>query len=51
MTAVLLLIGFVLGSIHFAQAQQPPKILRIGYVSGTGSATNQGPYLNHCGKV
>ena len=29
----------------FAAAQQPAKIPRIGYVSGTGSAANQGPYV------
>ena len=28
-----------------AEAQQPKKIPRIGYVSGTGDATNQGPYV------
>ena len=28
-----------------AQAQQPAKIPRIGYVSGTGDASNQGPYV------
>ena len=28
-----------------AQAQQPTKIPRIGYVSGTGNATDQGPYV------
>jgi putative ABC transport system substrate-binding protein len=28
-----------------AAAQQPAKIPRIGYVSGTGSAANQGPYV------
>jgi putative ABC transport system substrate-binding protein len=28
-----------------AQAQQPAKIPRIGYISGTGSETNQGPYV------
>jgi putative ABC transport system substrate-binding protein len=27
------------------EAQQPAKIPRIGYVSGTGDATNQGPYV------
>jgi putative ABC transport system substrate-binding protein len=26
-------------------AQQPTKVPRIGYVSGTGDATNQGPYV------
>jgi putative ABC transport system substrate-binding protein len=43
--AVLLLIGFVLAAIHFAEAQQPAKIPRVGYVSGTGDAFNQGPYV------
>ncbi|HEV8723068.1 MAG TPA: ABC transporter substrate binding protein [Candidatus Binatia bacterium] len=28
-----------------AQAQPQAKIPRIGYVSGTGDATNQGPYV------
>jgi putative ABC transport system substrate-binding protein len=28
-----------------AQAQQQAKIPRIGYVSGTGNASNQGPYV------
>jgi ABC-type uncharacterized transport system substrate-binding protein len=28
-----------------AEAEQPTKIPRIGYVSGTGTATNQGPYV------
>jgi putative ABC transport system substrate-binding protein len=28
-----------------AEAQQPTKVPRIGYVSGTGNATNQGPYV------
>ena len=28
-----------------AQAQQPAKIPRIGYVSGTGSPSNPGPYI------
>jgi putative ABC transport system substrate-binding protein len=28
-----------------AQAQQPAKIPRIGYVSGTGDASDQGPYV------
>ena len=28
-----------------ARTQQPAKIPRIGYVSGTGSATDQGPYV------
>src|SRR5262245_10826890 len=39
-----------LGALLFAlcrpvEAQQPAKIRRIGYVSGTGDATNQGPYV------
>jgi ABC-type uncharacterized transport system substrate-binding protein len=28
-----------------AEAQQPSKIPRIGYISGTGNETNQGPYV------
>ena len=30
---------------ELAEAQQPTKIPRIGYVSGTGNAANQGPYV------
>ena len=45
MKTILLLIGLILVNTHFAGAQQPAKIPRIGYVSGTGSATNQGPYV------
>jgi putative tryptophan/tyrosine transport system substrate-binding protein len=45
MKTVLLLIGFLLGSTHFAEAQHPKKIPRIGYVSGTGSSSNPGPYV------
>jgi hypothetical protein len=34
MKAILLLIGFIFASIHFAAAQQPPtSIPRIGYVA------------------
>ena len=29
----------------FAEAQQPPKVPRIGYISGTGSSSDQGPYV------
>jgi putative ABC transport system substrate-binding protein len=39
-------IGFVFvvaGAV--AQAQQPAKIPRIGYLSGTGNAANPGPYV------
>ena len=28
-----------------ADAQQPPKIPRIGYLSGTGDSSNPGPYV------
>jgi putative ABC transport system substrate-binding protein len=40
-TAALLLIGFILASIHFADAQQPAKISRIGFLdpsTASGSA-------------
>lgn len=32
-------------SVHVAPAQQPAKIPRIGYVSGTGDPSNPGPYV------
>jgi putative ABC transport system substrate-binding protein len=32
-------------SFGAAEAQQPTKIPRIGYVSGTGNSTDQGPYV------
>ena len=34
-----------LGSLQPVQAQQATKVPRIGYVSGTGDAINQGPYV------
>ena len=34
-----------LGALQPVQAQQPTKVPRIGYVSGTGDAINQGPYI------
>jgi hypothetical protein len=43
--------GFVAIVVAFAMcgavadAQQPKKIPRIGYVSGTGDASDQGPYV------
>src|SRR5262249_397855 len=42
--------GLALGAMLFAlsvfaEAQQPTKIPRIGYVSGSGDASNQGPYV------
>jgi putative ABC transport system substrate-binding protein len=42
--------GLALGALLFAvsfsaQAQQQAKIPRIGYVSGTGSTSNPGPYV------
>jgi putative tryptophan/tyrosine transport system substrate-binding protein len=42
--------GFALGTMLFALcfsawAQQPAKIPRIGYVSGTGSQSDPGPYV------
>ena len=45
MKHLLLLIAFVLATIHSAEAQQPKKIPRIGYVSATGSSSNPGPYV------
>ena len=40
-----LLTVVVLGTIALAQAQPSGKIPRIGYLSGTGDASNQGPYV------
>ena len=37
-----LLANAILASSHFADAQQPGKIPRIGYVSGTGDLSNPG---------
>ena len=40
-----LVVAVLLALAVRAEAQQPTKIPRLGYVSGTGTATNQGPYL------
>src|SRR5688572_4969142 len=40
MKTVLLLIGFIVASIHFAEAQQPKKVSRIGYLSPTDPASD-----------
>ena len=40
-----LLTVIFLASIHLAEAQQPAKVPRIGYVSGTGDPSNPGPYV------
>ncbi|HEX2929433.1 MAG TPA: ABC transporter substrate-binding protein, partial [Candidatus Binatia bacterium] len=39
-----IVLTFALGGV-VALAQQPAKIPRIGYVSGSGSASDQGPYV------
>jgi putative tryptophan/tyrosine transport system substrate-binding protein len=44
-TIVVLLCGVTLATVHLADAQQPTKIPRIGYVSGTGDANNPGPNI------
>jgi len=41
----LLLIVAFLGAGPVAEAQQPPKIPRLGYVSGSGDPNNPGPQL------
>jgi putative tryptophan/tyrosine transport system substrate-binding protein len=40
MKTVLLLIGFIVASIHFAEAQQAKKVSRIGYLSPTDPASD-----------
>jgi putative tryptophan/tyrosine transport system substrate-binding protein len=37
MNVLILLVGFVLASIHFAEAQQPARIPRIGYIASSTS--------------
>jgi putative tryptophan/tyrosine transport system substrate-binding protein len=44
-TITVLLVGLALASVHLAEAQQPTKIPRIGYVSGTGDHSDPGPYV------
>jgi putative tryptophan/tyrosine transport system substrate-binding protein len=44
MKTVLLLIGFILSPIKPAEAQQPGKVARVGYVSVRG-ASSQAPLL------
>ena len=39
----ILFVALLLAVAVIAEAQQPKKIPRIGYVSGTGTATNQRP--------
>src|SRR5882724_5762371 len=41
----ILLVVVLLAVAVMAEAQQPAKIPRIGYVSGTGDSSNQGPYV------
>ncbi|HET9881801.1 MAG TPA: hypothetical protein VFS81_08605, partial [Candidatus Binatia bacterium] len=38
-TAVLLLISYILASIHFAEAQQAKRFSRIGYLTDLDAAT------------
>jgi ABC-type uncharacterized transport system substrate-binding protein len=42
---VIALIIALLAAATMADAQQPKKVPRIGYISGTGSALNPGPYV------
>jgi hypothetical protein len=37
---ILLLVAFALANIHFAEAQQPAKVPRIGYLSAVDPATD-----------
>jgi putative ABC transport system substrate-binding protein len=41
----ILLVVVLLAVAAIAEAQQPKKVPRIGYVSTTGNASNQGPYV------
>ncbi len=37
---IILLVGLTLASVHPAEAQQPKKVPRIGYLSGTSYSAN-----------
>jgi ABC-type uncharacterized transport system substrate-binding protein len=39
-TIVVLLVGLILASVRFAEAQQPKKVARIGYLGNTASITS-----------
>ena len=41
----ILFVVVLLAVAVITEAQQPTKIPRIGYISGTGNETNQGPYV------
>jgi hypothetical protein len=42
---VVWLVALTFAPVRFAEAQQPKKVPRIGYVSGTGSPSDPGPYV------
>ena len=42
----ILIVFYFLISANLVEAQQPKKNARIGYISGTGNATDQGPYVD-----
>src|SRR6266478_4891920 len=42
---VIWLLTVLLTTVSLAEAQQPAKIPRIGYISGTGDPSNPGPYV------
>jgi putative ABC transport system substrate-binding protein len=44
-TIVALLVGLALASVHLAEAQQPKKVPRIGYVSVSGNPNTPGVYV------
>jgi putative ABC transport system substrate-binding protein len=44
-TLVVLLVGLVLASGRFVEAQQPKKIPRVGYLSSIGDASAPGPHI------
>jgi putative tryptophan/tyrosine transport system substrate-binding protein len=43
-TTVVLLVGLALASVHIAEAQQPPKVAKIGWLSARSSSV-PGPEL------
>lgn len=47
MKIILLLFSSILANLHIAQAQQPARLPRIGFVSGDGDLDRPGTRVEH----
>ena len=45
-TIVVLLVGLTLASVRLAEAQQPTKVPRIGYLDGVSLSALSGPFFS-----